>query len=435
MNEENYARRRQKLAVLMKEGVSVIAAASQKIRSNDTEHPYRQNSDFYYLCGFEEDNALLCIVKEAQKSKTILFVQSKNEEMELWSGVRLGVEAAKEHFQVDEVYSIDVFEVQMKEILKEHNTLFLELFREDEHYTKVKQIAADLMHSRGVKRSPREFKDITVLTQQMRLLKDDEEIVLIKKALAITKEAHHQAMAQCEANMMEYALQAEYEYHFLKNGADSESYTTIVAGGNSANTLHYIKNDQSLKDGDLVLIDAGCEFQMYASDITRTFPVNGRFTKPQKELYEMVLAVQLKVIEAIAPGMTKNRLQELAETLLCEGMILFGILHGEKTKLIEEKAHKKYFPHGIGHWMGLDVHDPLPYVDDRGDEITFQPGMVLTVEPGIYIRKDDLNVPQEYRGIGIRIEDNILVTAEGCTNLSKDIAKTASEIEARCNNY
>ncbi len=432
MNEAHFAARRQALALLMEEGVAVIAAASQKIRSNDTEHPYRQNSDFYYLCGFEEDNAFLCIVKEVQKSKTILFVQSKDETMELWTGVRLGVEAAKEHFQVDEVYSIDTFDAQMKEVLKEHKTLFFELFREDEHYTQVKQIAADLMHDRTVKRSPRAFKDLTVLTQQMRLIKDDEETALIRKALAITKEAHHQAMRLCAPGVMEYVLQAEYEYHFLKNGADSDSYTTIVAGGNSANTLHYIKNDQSLKDGDLVLIDAGCEFQMYASDITRTFPVNGRFTLPQKVLYEMILAAQLKVIEAVVPGMTKNRLQTLAEELLCEGMIGLGILHGEKKKLIEEKAHKKYFPHGIGHWMGLDVHDPLPYVDDLGEAILFQPGMVLTIEPGIYIRKDDENAPKEYRGIGIRIEDNILVTKDGNENLSAGIAKSVNDIEAMC---
>ncbi|RLA72248.1 MAG: xaa-pro aminopeptidase [Epsilonproteobacteria bacterium] len=432
MREELFVQRRQKFAELMQEGVAVIAAASQKIRSNDTEHPYRQNSDFYYLCGFEEDNALLCVVKEKDKSKTVLFVQGKEEKMELWTGVRLGVETAEQYFQLDEVHNIDELDIKMREILKEHNTLFLELFCEDERYRRIKQIAAELRYSRGVKRSPRTFKDVSLLTQQMRLIKDEHEIALIKKAVSITTDAHHRAIRECQTGMMEYALQAEYEYCFRKNGAHGNAYMTIIAGGNSANTLHYIKNDQQLKDGDLVLIDAGCEFQMYASDITRTFPVSGKFTLPQKELYDMVLDVQLKVIAVIAPGMTKNRLQTFAEELLCEGMLRLGILHGEKTKLIEDKAHKKYFPHGIGHWMGLDVHDPLPYVDEEGEEIVFQPGMILTVEPGIYIRKDDENVPIKYRGIGIRIEDNILVTADGNENLSAGIAKTVEEIESMC---
>jgi len=432
MNEATYLKRRQNFSLLMEEGVAVIASASEQVRSNDTEYPYRQNSDFYYLCGFEEDNAILCLIRDAEISKTVLFVQSKDDKTEPWTGNRLGVEAAKVHFEVDEVYSIDEFETQMMEILKEHNRLFFEIFSEDDRYKKLKKIAATLMYSRGVKRSPRTFKDLTLITQKMRLIKESEEIALIRKAVEITKNAHHKVMRICEAGLMEYELQAEHEYQFKKNGAYSDAYTTIVAGGNNANTLHYIQNDQPLMEGDLVLIDAGCEFQMYASDITRTFPINGKFTPPQKELYEMVLNVQLEVIAAIEPGMTKSRLQNFSEELLCEGMLRLKILKGKKEKLIEEKAHKKYFPHGIGHWMGLDVHDPSPYVDERGEDTLFQAGMVLTVEPGIYIRKDDESVPEKYRGIGIRIEDNILVTEMGNENLSTGIVKTVNDIESMC---
>jgi Xaa-Pro aminopeptidase len=417
---------------MMDEGVAVIAAARPKLRSNDTEYPYRQNSDFYYLCGFEEDNAALVFVKSATVRKTLLFVQSKNEEMELWTGTRLGVYEASERFAVDEVHSIDTYRDKIKELLKDHHTLYLELFCDDPLYTRAKSTAEALMHSRGVQRAPQTFKDITKLTQKMRLIKDKSEIALVRKALEITKTAHHHAMKICTPQMKEYQIQAEYEYIFTKNGAYSDAYTTIVAGGNNANTLHYIKNDHPLRDGEMVLIDAGCEYEMYASDITRTFPVSGRFSPPQKALYEMVLDVQIRVIESIRPGMTKARLQEFAERLLCEGMVKLGILSGGVEVLFEKKAHKKYFPHGIGHWMGLDVHDPCPYTDEEGKDIVFVPGMVMTIEPGLYLGKDDESLPKQYRGIGIRIEDNILVTEEGCVNLSEGIAKSVDEIEAMC---
>jgi Xaa-Pro aminopeptidase len=417
---------------MMDEGVAVIAAARPKLRSNDTEYPYRQNSDFYYLCGLEEDNAALVFVKSATAHKTLLFVQSKNEKLELWTGVRLGVDAAREQFAVDEVHSIDTYRERIKELLKDHHTLYLELFCDDPLYARAKSTAEALMQSRGVQRSPQTFKDITTLTQKMRLIKDESEIALIKKALEITKTAHHHAMKVCTPQMKEYQIQAEYEYIFTKNGAYSDAYTTIVAGGNNANTLHYIKNDHPLREGEMVLIDAGCEYEMYASDITRTFPVSGRFTPQQKALYEMVLGVQLRVIESIKPGVTKTRLQELSERLLCEGMVKVGILSGEIDALLEKKAHKKYFPHGIGHWMGLDVHDPCPYTDEEGNDIAFAPGMVMTIEPGLYLREDDESLPEQFRGIGIRIEDNILVTEAGCENLSEGIAKSVGEIEAMC---
>ena len=432
MKEMIYSKRRSKLLTKMKEGVGVVAAARWKTRSNDTEFPYRQNSDFYYLSGFTEDNAVLLFVKGEKERRVILFVQPKNEEMELWTGTRMGVEAARIHFDVDEVHSIDTFEAVAKEAFKGHERLYLDLFGDDRVYEQAKGVCKALLHDRSCKRSPHAFIDMPQLIREMRLIKEREEIALIRKALEITKGAHHGAMRVAQPGMMEYELQAHFEYCFKKAGAYSDAYTTIVAGGNHANTLHYISNSDTLRDGDLVLIDAGAEYGMYASDITRTFPVNGEFSKAQRALYEMVLGVQLRVIDAIAPGVTKSWLQEQSERWLTEGLVELGILKGKVKKLIASKAHKNYFPHGIGHWMGLDVHDPCPYVDAKGDDIVLKPGMVLTIEPGIYIRKEDTSVSKKYRGIGIRIEDNILVTKSGCENLSEGIAKTVEEIEAMC---
>jgi len=264
----------------------------------------------------------------------------------------------------------------------------------------------------------------------MRLIKSTTEIELIKKAIKITKEAHHEAIRFDKREKYEYALQAKIEYVFKSNGAYSDAYTSIVACANAANTLHYISNNKPLKKDTLVLIDAGCEYDYYASDITRTIPVSGKFTKPQKELYNMVLEVQKKIIRMIKPHAKRSALQAKAEVLLTQGMIELGILKGNAKKLIEKKKHKKYFPHGIGHWMGLDVHDEAPYSYPNSKEIPLQKGMVLTIEPAIYCSKEDKKIPKKYRGIGIRIEDNILVTKSGYANLSKKIAKTTAQIEA-----
>jgi len=432
MNESIYKQRRDQFQVMMNDGVAVLGNARLQTRSNDTEYPYRPNSDFYYLSGFEEDNTILLLSKKEGVYKSVLFVQEKVPEMELWTGKRLGVEAAKQRFDVDEVFSVDLYEEQLKLLLAEHSLVYFDLFSDDIVYTTLKKVTAEMLHTRSITISPRTFSDVTKLTQEMRLIKRPEEIELIKKALSITEMAHHHAMKVCKAEMLEYELQAEYEYLFKKSGAYSDAYTTIIAGGNNANTLHYIKNDQTLKEGDLVLVDAGCEYGYYASDITRTYPVNGKFILPQKELYEMVLDVQLKIIKAIKPNGSKKALQALSERLLTEGMIALGILKGHVKSLMDEKAHKKYYPHGIGHWLGIDVHDPCPYSDENGEEILFAAGMVLTIEPGIYLPEDDESIPEKYRGIGIRIEDNILVSKEGCENLSCGIAKTVEEIELIC---
>ena len=417
---------------MMNDGVAVLATARQQTRSNDTEHPFRQESNFYYLCGFEEDNSALVFVKSGDVARVLLFVQPKDETMELWTGKRTGVDAAKERFDMDEVHSIDTFESVVREELKNKKRLYLDLFSDDPKYDTVKQQCRHLVHDRSSIMSPRTFIDITEMIQAMRLIKDEHEINLIREALDITKEAHHAAMRSAHPGVHEFTLQADIEHVFRHRGAHSNAYMTIVAGGNNANTLHYINNSDIFGADDLVLIDAGCEYKMYASDITRTFPVSGTYTRPQREVYEMVLDVQLRVIGMIRPGMTKKELQQMSELWLTEGLLKLGILSGEVGALMEAKKHKRYYPHGIGHWLGLDVHDPCPYVDENGDEIRFAPGMVMTIEPGIYIRADDMDAPQAYRGIGIRIEDNILVTEEGCENLSEAIAKSVAEVEAIC---
>lgn len=432
MNELHYLKRRAQLFDKMEEGVAIITSAPTQIRSNDTEYPYRQSSDFYYLCGFNEDNSVLVLIKTPDSTKTILFVEAYNAEHALWNGARLGTAGARERFRVDEVYESGEYTGMIKEILREHVNLYMDLYSDSPRYIEAKNAAHSLHGTRGVKRHIRAIRDVTYLIRTLRLIKSYEEIETIRHALGITAEAHHTAMRDCRAGMHEYQLQAAMSYIFLNKGAHAEAYGAIVAGGNHANTLHYVDNRDELHDGDLVLIDAACEWELYASDITRTFPVNGKFSDAQREVYEKVLDVQLQVIDAIKPGVKRDWLQSYSEELLCDALIALGILKGERATLIEAKEHKQYAPHGIGHWMGLDVHDPCPYVDETGESLAFEAGMVMTVEPGLYFRADDESVPERYRGIGIRIEDNILVTESGVENLSAMIAKTVEEIEGMC---
>ena len=421
IKESEYKKRRDKLlSNLTKHSVGVLFSSGYKTRSNDTEYPFRQDSNFYYLSGFLEDNSCLVFIKKSKKVKTILFVAKKDKTQELWSGKRLGAEEAKKRFLVDEVYEYGEFNAKLKEYVKDKKSLFYD-FNLDYSKVKVLKRYSKEMHS---------MENISSVVQKMRLIKSDSEIELIKKAIAITKNAHHKAMSRASFLKYEYQLQAEIEYEFKRQGAYSDAYTSIVACGNSANTLHYIENNKKLKSGKLILIDAGCEYKYYASDITRTIPVNGTYTPAQKKLYEMILNVQLKIIKMIKPGVKRSKLQKRAIKLLSQGMLDLGILQSSLKKIIKNELYKKYYPHGIGHWMGIDVHDEAPYKYENGREIPLKTGMVLTIEPGIYIDKNDKDVPKKYRGIGIRIEDDILVSKKGCKNLSNEIAKSIEEVEA-----
>ncbi|MFC2074627.1 aminopeptidase P N-terminal domain-containing protein [Campylobacterota bacterium] len=432
MKNNIYKDQRQKLLSQMGDGIAIVPSASMQVRSNDTEFPFRQESNFYYLTGFNEPDALLLLCKKQKQSKTVLFLRERDPEMEMWVGARLGVEPACKTLDVDEAYDIKMLEAELPKLLEGSEHLYLDTFRDNEYIHAIKKVSEELSHIRTVDVSPRNYIHLNTLLEKMRLHKEPYEIDQIKKALSITTQAHHAAMAMVRPGMKEYEIQALIEYVFKKNGSEHDAYGTIVAGGNNANTLHYVENRKPLNDGDLMLIDAGCEWDYYASDITRTTPVNGKFSKPQQALYEGILDVQEKIIKLVQPGVSKQQLQEKSELLLAQVMLDLGILKGSLDAVIENKTHKKYYPHGIGHWMGLDVHDTCPYKDESGKEVLFKEGVVLTVEPAIYLPQDDLEIPEEFRGIGIRTEDNILVTSKGYENLSSDIAKTVEEVEAIC---
>lgn len=420
IEEKEYRQRRDILAKqLPKKSVTILLSAQPKRRSNDTEYPYRQDSNFYYLTGFKEDNAALVFVKKNKSVKTILFVQKKDPTMELWNGVRLGKKEAKELFDVDKVYVSSSLEEKLSEFLENKQRVLYDFDSDNEVLMSIKSLG----------KKCKIHQDVAPFVYKMRLLKSPSEIALIQKAIDITKKAHHRVMKMSKSGKYEYQLQAEIESTFKKNGAYSDAYTTIVASGNNANTLHYIQNDQKLCSDDLILIDAGCEYNYYASDITRTIPVGVTFTSAQKEIYTLVLDVQKKIIKMIRPGVMRSELQRRSEELLCEGMLSLGILDGDLKELLENKTHKKYYPHGIGHWMGIDVHDQAPYKYENTQEIPLQKGMVLTIEPALYFHKNDTDIPSKYRGIGVRIEDNILVSNKGYKNLSKEIVKEIDAIE------
>ncbi len=417
IKEDEYKKRRDKLgSKLSKNSLALISSSSYKIRSNDTEYPYRQNSNFYYTTGFREDEAALVIVKKRSKVKTYLFVKKKDKAEELWNGKRVGVKEAKKRFLVDKVYAIDSFDKRLKNLADGKKTLYFD-FGSD-----------GLDMSKKYKNIP-EHKNVAKIIEKMRLIKSTSEIELIKRSVEIAKDAHHRAMKFDKLGKFEYQVQAEIEHSFKNQGAYSDAYTSVVAGGDNANTLHYIQNNEKLSDSDLILIDAGCEYEYYTSDITRTIPVNGKFSDEQKEIYNLVLDTQLKVLEAIKPGVKRSKLQKISIKCITEALIKLGVLKGDVKKLIKDEAYKPYYPHGIGHWMGIDVHDQCPYKDENTKEITLKKGMVLTIEPGIYLDKDDKKIPKKYRGIGVRIEDDILITNDGYENLSKDIAKSVEEIE------
>ncbi len=432
MKNTPFKNRRNKIFEGMQNGIALVPSGAMQIRSNDTEFPFRQESSFYYLSGFDEPDCLLLLCKKDKTTKSVLFLRERDPEMEMWVGKRLGVKDACKELGVDEAYDIANLKEEAAKLLPGYETLYLDTFADNQYITAVKEVSNTLLHTRNIDVSPRNFIHLNTLVEKERLVKEPYEIEQIKKAMAITTKAHHAAMAMVKPGMKEYEIQAIIEYIFKKEGSKHDAYGTIVAGGNNANTLHYVENSMLLKEGDMMLIDAGCEWNYYASDITRTTPISGRFSKPQQALYEGILDAQLKIIKSIRPGVSKQGLQHKSEILLTQVMIDLGILKGSMDELIEKKAHKKYYPHGIGHWMGLDVHDTCPYKDANGKEVVFAKGMVLTIEPAIYLPEDDLNIPEIYRGIGIRTEDDILVTGNGFENLSSSIAKTVEEVEKMC---
>lgn len=431
--EQTYSNRRIKLLEKMNEGVAIIPSNELHTRSNDTEHPFRQNSNFYYFTGFLETNSVLVLVKKAEKTEQILFLEDKVPEMELWTGKRLGPDAALSLMNIDKSHSINDFEKIMPEIITGSKSLYINGFELNKTTKAVFNITNRLWKSR--KKSshlPTQVYHLDYLTEEMRLIKEPYEIEMMKEAVKKTVVGHKVAMAKTKPGLNERDIHAVMDYTFKMDMGEGPAYGMIVAGGNNANVLHYIENNAPLNDGELILIDAGAEHKLYASDVTRTFPINGKFSDIQAKVYNEVLKSQELVINSAKPGMTLSELHKIASLSLTESLIELGVLSGDPNELYENGDHKKYYPHGTGHWLGLDVHDQCPYLDDQCNDIKLKENMVFTVEPGLYFPSEDESLPKELRGIGIRIEDDILITKNGNENLTAEIPKTIQEIEKQC---
>jgi Xaa-Pro aminopeptidase len=428
MSEESiYNERRTHLQSKMQKGIAIIPTAPEVIRNADAHYDYRHDSYFYYLTNFSEPEAVLVLVAGNQP-QNILFCREKNLEREIWDGFRYGPETAREHFGFDAAFPIGQLDEKIVELMANQPVLFYPVGADatwDARIIKARE--AVKAKSRTGIRAPTEIRDVRELLNEMRLIKDEYEIGIMRRAAEISCNAHRRAMKNTRPGMFEYEIESELVHEFCRYGARHPAYTSIVAGGANACTLHYVGNSARLNDGDLLLIDAGCELDSYASDITRTFPVNGRFNPAQKNVYEIVLAAQAAAIQAAKPGNTWNMPHDAALRVLAQGFIDLKICQGSVDSVIETESYKQFYMHRTGHWLGMDVHDVGEY--KMGDQWrTLQSGMTLTVEPGCYIRPAD-NVPRELWNMGIRIEDDVLITENGNEVLTLAAPKTVGEIE------
>ena len=425
---KQFKARRLALMQSMGSGVAIIPTAPEVIRNRDNHYPYRFDSYFYYLTGFKEPESVLLLIAGAEP-KSILFCRDKDMEREIWDGFRHGPAGALAEFGFDEAYSISQLDELAPKIIANQQKLFYSLGADAAWDARVTQWLNQLREqSRSGVSAPSEMVDVRSLVDEMRLFKSGHEIDIMRRAATISAEAHKHAMQTVRPNMMEYEIEAEFLREFYRQGAQAPAYTPIVAGGINACTLHYVANNAQMKDGDLVLIDAGCELDGYASDITRTFPVNGKFSAAQKDLYELLLAAQAAAIDKIHPDSHWNQPHEAALDVLIRGFIDFGLCKGSPESVLESGDYRRFYMHRTGHWLGLDVHDAGEYKRD-GEWRVLEPGMTLTVEPGCYVRPAD-NVPEHFWNIGIRIEDDALVTVKGCEIMTAAAPKTVSEIEA-----
>lgn len=416
-NVEHFKKRREKAISKLGANALILLAHPEQSRWN-----YRQDSNMYYLTGFEEPESILMLLP-GKKPQEVMFVRRKNPERETWDGFRFGPEGAQVEFKIENVYPIEEFEDRAIEFLKGYEGVYLQLNKDTKGDQKLLSLVENVKKAQArTGYGLMNILDAHSFLGEMRVVKSEEEIQNIRMACEISAQGHAAVMKQIKPGMNERQVQAILSYEFLNRGAAREGYNYIVASGNSATTLHYNFNDQVCKDGDLLLIDAGAEYNYYTGDITRTFPVNGKMTKPQQEVYSRVLDVQLKLIEMVKPGVPFKTFHDTAADLLTEAMLDLGLLNGRKSDLISGQIHKKYYPHGVGHYLGLDVHDAGKYfINDQPRPI--EQGMCFTIEPGLYIPANDTSAPQEFRGIGVRIEDNILVTATGCEVMTKSAPK------------
>ena len=424
----SYLARRQRLAHAMGAGVAVIPTAPERVRNRDTHFPYRFDSHFYYLTGFSEPESVLVLVA-GKEPKSVLFCREKNEEREIWDGFRYGPQAARERFVFDEAHPIAALDERLQAMLEDQPALFYPVGADPEWDARaMRWLNGVRAKARAGVAAPERVQDIRALIDEMRLVKDEQELALMRRAARIAAAAHRRAMQAARPGRHEYEIEAELLYEFRRNGAQFPAYSPIVAGGANSCVLHYVSNDAPLRDGDLLLIDAGCELDGYASDITRTFPVNGRFSGAQRDVYEIVLAAQAAAMDKVRPGNGWNAPHEAAVAVLVDGMRELKLLAGTREEILEKETYKRFYMHRTGHWLGLDVHDAGEY-KRSGQWRALQPGMTLTVEPGLYIRAAD-DVPERLRNIGIRIEDDVVVTEGGCEVMTMEAPKGVAEVEA-----
>ena len=410
--------------------IAVVPSADIHLRNRDADYAFRQSSDLFYLTGFIEDSACLVLQKKAGVCSRILFCQPKVKEMEIWTGYRLGPDAAIDKLSLTDAFSIKDLGTKLPELMSDCDQVYA-AWGSDKAWDArlIDAIEKVKLKARTGVQAPTAMQAIEPLLHELRLIKDDAEIETMARAASISAHAHMAAMKQVKPGMFEYQLEGTIRHYCSDQGSRFDAYTSIVGAGENACILHYTHNDQQIKDGDLILIDAGCELNHYASDITRTFPANGRFSPEQKALYQVVLDAQFAAIAQVKPGNHFNHPHEAALQVLTQGLVDLGLLSGDVDKLIKEEAFKPFYMHRTSHWLGLDVHDVGAYkIDGQWREL--QAGMVLTIEPGLYIAPDDETVDAKWRGIGIRIEDDVLVTQDGHRVLSEEAPKTVADIEA-----
>jgi Xaa-Pro aminopeptidase len=437
-NPAEYRQRREQLMAKIGNGTAIFRSAPTAVMHNDVEYAYRQDSDFFYLTGFNETSAVAVLAPHHEEHKFVLFVQPRDPEKETWHGYRAGVEGAKEFYGAEEAYPINELDEKLPKYLEKADRIYYHLGRDrnfNETLIKHWQSLMATYPKRGT--GPTAIEDSNLILHPMRLVKSESELALMRKAVNISVEAHNHAMQFAKPGRYEYEIQAEIEHIFRLHGGNGPAYPSIVAAGKNSCILHYIENNQQLQDGDLLLIDAGCAYGYYNADITRTFPVGGKFTPEQKTIYELVLSAQLAAIEQVKPGNAYGKVHETAVRVLVEGLMSLGLLCGDIEEIIKEEKYKPFYMHRTGHWLGLDVHDVGVYQWGENPQL-LQPGQVLTVEPGIYIGPEikpvegQPEVDAKWRGIGIRIEDDVLVTSDGYEVLTAGVPKSVESLTVNC---
>lgn len=431
ISPKEFARRRKQLMAQMESNsIAIVPAAPERVRSRDTEYLYRQDSDFYYLSGFVEPEAVLVLIPGREHGEYVMFCRDKDREREIWDGYRQGPEGVCKNLGANDAFPIDDIDEILPGLIEGRERVYYAMGKDAEFDHQVMSWVNSIRAKvRTGATPPGEFLDLDHYLHDMRLYKSDAEVAVMREAGEISARAHVRAMQAAKAGVYEYQLEADILHEFARSGARNPAYNSIVGGGDNGCILHYVENQDVLNDGDLVLIDAGCELDYYAADITRTFPVNGSFSKEQKALYQLTLDAQQAAIDVIKPGNHWNEPHEASVRTITAGLIELGLLQGELEALIEGENYKEFYMHRIGHWLGMDVHDVGDY-KVGGEWRVLEPGMCMTVEPGIYVAPDNIQVESKWRGIGIRIEDDIVITKEGCDILTKDVPKSVQAIEA-----